>query len=152
PRAWESSARRRMRVAFACFSPFPFRVDTAYETPLARALRSVSVWTYPNTFAETACIAVLEALAAGCFVVTSDLGGIPETAADFARLIPTYMGREKYLARFVKETVHVLQMLAKSRSAEVERHLRRQVAQVHAESTWAIQARKWVEWMSVRNR
>jgi tetratricopeptide (TPR) repeat protein len=28
------SVGTRMRIAFACFSPFPFRVDTAYETPL----------------------------------------------------------------------------------------------------------------------
>jgi glycosyltransferase involved in cell wall biosynthesis len=117
------------------------------QPELARALRSVSVLTYPNTFAETACIAVLEAMAAGCFVVTSELGGIPETAAGFARLIPTRVGRDKYLNRFVKETVQVLHKLAGPQNAEAEDSLRQQVVHVNASSQWALRAWEWDKWL-----
>jgi tetratricopeptide (TPR) repeat protein len=118
------------------------------QPELARALKPVSALTYPNTFPETACIAVLEALAAGCRIVTSDLGGIPETAAGFARLVPTSGGRETYLERFVKETVQVLRMLADSAPAETEDHLRRQVTHVQQHCTWAQRAAQWVCWLS----
>jgi glycosyltransferase involved in cell wall biosynthesis len=114
------------------------------QPELADHLRAASVLAYPNTFAETSCIAVLEAMASGCRVVTSDLGALPETSAGFARLIPRNGDSAGYLDHFVEETVRVLQEGTATDPADVEKCLRRQVEQINQHSTWPVQAQEWL--------
>ena len=118
-------------------------VGSVPQPELARRLRAAAVLAYPNTFPETSCIAVLEAMAAGCRIVTSALGALPETAGGFASLIPVGAGGDVYLNRFVEGTVAVLEHL----DADMEDHLRRQVAHVQECGSWAGLGDEWVRWL-----
>jgi glycosyltransferase involved in cell wall biosynthesis len=118
------------------------------QPELARELQGVTVLAYSNTVRETSCIAVMEAMASGCWVVTSNWGGLPETTAGFARLIPVEGDWEAYKDRFVEETVKVLTACTTTDSTAAETHLRRQVKYVNREYNWSIQAQQWVEWLT----
>jgi glycosyltransferase involved in cell wall biosynthesis len=124
-------------------------VGSLSQPDLARELRSVSVLAYPNTYAETGCIAAMEAMASGCWIVTSDLGALPETTAGFGRLIPiTGNDRAGYKDRFVEATVQVLQTMTSQDSPAAEEHLRRQVDHVNRSVTWSVRAREWTKWLA----
>lgn len=49
------------------------------QTQLAEELFNIEYLSYPNIFQETSCITVLQAMACGCLIVTSNLGALKET-------------------------------------------------------------------------
>lgn len=52
------------------------------------ALQKSHILAYPSTYIETSCLAAIEAGAAGCKLITTDLGALPETCGNFAEMIP----------------------------------------------------------------
>jgi glycosyltransferase involved in cell wall biosynthesis len=111
---------------------------------LVEALAEVSVLAYPNCFPETSCIAVMEAMASGCQVVTSDLGALPETTAGFARLVGFDQGWKLFQVGFF---CTMLKALEERRSPEKEALLREQVDFVAEHYTWSSRATEWVDWI-----
>ncbi len=78
---------------------------------LMQELNQCRLLAYPNTFAETFCIAVLEAQAAGLPVVTSSLAALKErvTPGENGFLIAGKPGTSEYDDAFVEHCVQLLQ-------------------------------------------
>lgn len=121
-------------------------VGTVDQPSLARALSKSTCLTYPNTFAETACIAVMEAMAAGCIVVTSDLGALPETTAGFARLVEAPARPAEHVRLFADATLR--ELLERRAAPDAEARLRAQVDYMNSTSTWEARASEWAQWLS----
>ena len=117
------------------------------QAGLAGQLREATCLAYPNRFPETSCIAVMEAMAAGCLVVSSRLGALPETGAGFARLIPVPADPALHARHFAEAAVAALGRLAADRNA-AERALRAQVDHAGASLGWAARARAWLDWLA----
>lgn len=62
-------------------------IGSVSQTALAEELKKSIMYFYPNTFAETSCIAVIEAMSTGNYVVTSNLGALPETTCGFGQCV-----------------------------------------------------------------
>lgn len=60
----------------------------ASNDEIRRALTDAHIFAYPSIFEETACLAMIEAGAAGCRLVTTDLGALYETGSEWATMIP----------------------------------------------------------------
>lgn len=114
---------------------------------LAAALRGVTALAYPNRFAETSCISVMEAMAAGCLVVSSRLGALSETAAGFARLLPVPPDPAAHAVGFADALVEELRR-RRDDPAGTQRHLRAQITQAGAEGGWDRRAAQWLSLLS----
>lgn len=112
-------------------------VGSLPQPELAGRLKAATLLAYPNIFAETFCTAALEAMAAGCTLVTSRLGALPETTAGFARLMDPPGDRARHAELFAEEAVAALAELSEDR-------LQAQLRHVRETGTWEVRARQWV--------
>ncbi len=112
------------------------------QTVLAEALAEADILAYPNTFAETSCISVMEAMAAGCLVVTTKLGALPETTAGFAVLMDAFANVVPMAREFAKVLVSAIRA-ARERPDQFEDGLRRQQAHARSAYSWAARALEW---------
>lgn len=120
-------------------------VGSVSQADLADRLRGVTALAYLNRFAETSCISVMEALAAGCLVVSSRLGALPETGMGFAHLTPVPSDPAQHAALYAQHMIAVLSDYCQGEATE--RRLRAQVDHVNAATTWASRADAWIAWI-----
>jgi tetratricopeptide (TPR) repeat protein/glycosyltransferase involved in cell wall biosynthesis len=83
-------------------------VGSLPQLELAERLEDCRVLAYPKHFEETFCIAAAEAQAAGCPVVTSALGALPETVGDAGLCIAGDPRSMSYQNAFIVECVDLL--------------------------------------------
>jgi len=115
------------------------------QPQLAQALRGATILAYPNTFAETGCIAAMEALAAGLLVVSSDLAALPETCEGWGRLIPPIeAGRtpEQFAIEFVRAIDDALHEWETDPTRFLHDRFRQSQA-INASCNWDVRAAEW---------
>ncbi len=83
-------------------------VGSLPQFELAERLQEARVLAYPNYYPETFCIAAIEAQAAGCAVVTSRLGALPETVGKGGICVPGKTSDAAYQDAFVAACVRLL--------------------------------------------
>lgn len=59
----------------------------AMNQAVRKSLQSAHILAYPSTYEETSCLAAIEAGAAGCKIVTTNLGALPETCNNWATML-----------------------------------------------------------------
>jgi glycosyltransferase involved in cell wall biosynthesis len=78
------------------------------QQQLAREFMQSSILCYPNIFEETSCITALEAQAAGCPIVTTNLGALPETVGDTGILLNPPVNSDAYKVGFINACLQLL--------------------------------------------
>jgi glycosyltransferase involved in cell wall biosynthesis len=116
----------------------------ATNKAVRQALQSAHILAYPSIYEETSCLAAIEAGAAGCRIVTTDLGALPETCDQWARYVDYAYGddltrlAEKYAAALNEEIDLVSQNVY---------NLQEQSLWFNANYSWEHRAQEWKEFL-----
>ena len=90
-------------------------IGSVSQTQLAQDLPQMAALAYPSNFAETSCIAVTEAMAAGAAVYTTRLGALPETTGMHATMIDWQPDKTALAGAFADMVTRSLQEARKIR-------------------------------------
>jgi protein O-GlcNAc transferase len=109
------------------------------QPEMAKDLRPAHILFYPSIVEETACIAVMEAMAAGMAVVASDWGALRETTGGLAALIPVAKNEKGEFSldgnEFARAAARLLARF-KAKDPELEAHLASQIAHIETHHRW----------------
>ena len=114
------------------------------QTKLATELYNIEYLTYPNIFQETSCISILQAMACGCLIITSNLGALKETMNGMNEYIDINLyafDQEKYLINFINKLDNLINLNDNIKTILIEKN-REHIKQNY---TWNVICKKFEE-------
>ena len=103
-------------------------------------LKKMHIFAHPSVWPETSCIAAIEAMAAGCEVVTTNLGALNETCSSFG----TFVNFDKNFDNLEKEYSKVLSNSIKNYwSGENQNKLELQRKTINKTYSWNTRSVEW---------
>ena len=107
-------------------------------------LHKYHIFAYPNIWEETFCISALEAMAAGCYVITTNFGALYETCAEFSSYIPY----QKNYLNLANNFAYAIEAAASRLNSEgVKKHLQFQIDYVNQYYNWNKQGNAWTRFL-----
>lgn len=109
------------------------------------ALQSSHILAYPSTWQETSCLCAIEAAMAGCHVVTTDLGALTETLADWGTFVPIDRDRKNLVKNYAAA---LNQAIDNFWTEETQSRLASQHAYYKKFWTWDYRIREWADFFA----
>ena len=103
-------------------------------------LKNYHIFAYPNIWEETSCIALIEAMAAGLYCITTDYGALFETGSEFVTYLPYEKDYIKLAHRFASVIDAAADMLG---SDGVKEHLKMQIEFTNRFYSWQLRKDVW---------
>lgn len=107
-----------------------------------KALQSAHIFAYPSIFEETCCLAMVEAGAAGCNLVTTNIGALYETGAEYAKLVPIKSSEQDIISSYAEALNHSIDNYWTN---ENQNHIKEQSDYFNKFYSWERRAKEWNE-------
>ena len=107
---------------------------------IIQMLKKMHIFTHPSIWPETSCIAAIEAMAAGCEVVTTNLGALYETCSPFGTFVNFDRNFENLEKRFAKVLSNSIENFW---SDENQTKLKLQNKTINATYSWDVRSKIW---------
>ncbi len=109
---------------------------------LAQQLKSSTFFTYPCIMEETFCLSQLEALAAGCKSIVSDIGALKSTSLGYAAVVPCVNIDKDFMIEFTNTVLQEMRNYENNPILWSEERFD-QVKYINEHETWEQRANDW---------
>lgn len=108
---------------------------------IIKALQESHIFAYPCIFEETACLSMIEAGAAGCNLVVTNIGGLPETGSMYATFVPIQSTEEMLIETYAKALNETIDNYWSDKN---QTHLKEQSAFYNKHYSWETRKDEWI--------
>jgi len=111
-----------------------------------KLLKKTHIYAYPSIWVETSCISAIESMAAGCEIVTTNLGALYETCSPFG----TFVGFDRNFTNLEKKYSEVLYSSIKNYwSDSNQKKLKLQSDTINMLYSWDLRSIEWKKFLDV---
>ncbi len=103
-------------------------------------LKKMHIFSYPSIWPETSCIAAIESMAAGCEVVTTNLGALNETCSPFGKIINFEKTPEELEIKYREA---LLDSIKNFWSTATQKKLKLQREKINDIYSWEVRSVEW---------
>lgn len=119
---------------------------TRVNSEVIKALQQAHIFAYPSIWPETSCLAMMEAMSAGCVCVHSNYGALPETAANWSHMYHFNEDRQEHAKIFYTVLSNAIDDI-KENSSEFGNRLRTQKS--YADIFYAWKPNRVMQWTAL---
>jgi len=114
--------------------------DFLHNNKIIDLLKKMHIFSYPSVWHETSCIAAIESMAAGCEVVTTNLGALFETCSPFGTFVNFDRNFDNLEKKYSKILLNRIQNFW---SEENQKKLQLQRDTINATYSWETRSIEW---------
>jgi glycosyltransferase involved in cell wall biosynthesis len=103
-------------------------------------LKKTHIYSFPSIWPETSCLSAIESMAAGCEVVTTNLGALYETCSPFGTLVSFDRNLDNLEKKYSKT---LLKSINNYWSEENQKKLKLQYETINATYSWNVRSEEW---------
>lgn len=107
-----------------------------------KAVVDADIFAYPNTWQETSCICLIEAMAAGLLCIHPNYGALPETAANWTTMYQWTDNKDDHASMMYGLLKHFVSIIREN-SPEIEGRLSNQSMYVNGFYNWDLRIAQW---------
>ena len=116
---------------------------------LINFLKEMHIFSFPSIWPETSCISAIESMAAGCQVVSTNLGALYETCSPFGTLVSFDKNLENLEKKYKKTLIESIENYW---SEENQKKLKLQRETFNLTYSWNVRSKEWINFLkSVKN-
>ena len=107
-------------------------------------LKEVHIFSYPSIWTETSCISAIEAMAAGCEVVTTNLGALKETCSPFAKFVNFEKNLHNLELNYLSSLIDSINNFW---SEDNQQKLKKQTEKINQIYSWETRKVEWIDFL-----
>ena len=111
------------------------------HSKLLELLQNMHIFSYPSIWPETSCIAAIEAMAAGCEVVTTNLGALYETCSPFGKFVSFDKNLNNLEKKFIESLEDSIQNFW---TDEIQNKIKLQKDTINKLYSWEVRKKDWI--------